>query len=167
MHPRKTQTALERRYSYYIGHTNYSSLHIRQCYILCSNYFSIAMAGPHVWSKYAPVADGKRQSPIDITNEDCAFDESLQQRPLEYKYDANKATSLVNTGCSAQVKYVSDGSSKYKRDVIVLATCICNIYNNDVSGNWLCNLCGLRTPRILWSFNFVTFSKLNSPCSDG
>ena len=70
------------------------------------------MLGPHVWSKYAPIANGQRQSPINFTNDDSVYDERLRKRPLQYKYDAEKATRLVNTGSSAQVQYLSEGSSE-------------------------------------------------------
>ena len=70
------------------------------------------LAGPHVWQKYAPIANGQRQSPINIEPAKCVFDSNLRANPLTYKYDPNKATSLVNTGMSAQIKYDSEGSSK-------------------------------------------------------
>ena len=62
--------------------------------------------------KYAPIANGQRQSPINIEPAKCVFDSNLRANPLTYKYDPNKATSLVNTGMSAQIKYDSEGSSK-------------------------------------------------------
>jgi len=67
--------------------------------------------GPDTWSKVAPAANGKRQSPIDIITASAKYDETLAAKPFKVSYDASKAQKLLNNGHSAQVTFDSEGSS--------------------------------------------------------
>ena len=76
------------------------------------------IAGPDKWGNYVSIAtEGKRQSPIDIEPKNSKFDPKLLEPALKYSYTPNKATVLLNTGLSAQVKYDSEGSSKFIRSI--------------------------------------------------
>ncbi|KPP57749.1 carbonic anhydrase-like [Scleropages formosus] len=65
--------------------------------------------GPDTWSAQFPVADGPRQSPIDIVTADAHYDENLQ--PLEVKYDPGSSSGIVNNGHSVQVDFADDTDS--------------------------------------------------------
>lgn len=67
--------------------------------------------GPNTWSRVAPAALGKRQSPIDIIPANANYDETLAARPFKVVYDASKAGKLINNGRSAQATFDSEGSS--------------------------------------------------------
>lgn len=75
------------------------------------------MTGPDKWGKDFPIADGPRQSPINIVPMEAQFDPSL--KPLKLKYDQSNAKGILNNGHSFQVDFVddTDSSSKtHKRD---------------------------------------------------
>lgn len=57
--------------------------------------------GPSTWVNGFPIADGPRQSPIDIA--EASFDGALQ--PLTLKYDPNNSIDILNNGHSFQVTY--------------------------------------------------------------
>ena len=70
------------------------------------------VSGPATWSGIAPAAVGARQSPIDIVPSEAEYDEALASTPLQYRYDASQAHTLINTGQQAQLLYHGEGSSK-------------------------------------------------------
>ena len=57
------------------------------------------------------IADGNRQSPIDIVSSQAAFDENLTSTPLKMTYSEEKELAITNTGhsVSAKIKEVSGG----------------------------------------------------------
>ncbi|XP_075903834.1 carbonic anhydrase 1-like [Nelusetta ayraudi] len=57
--------------------------------------------GPSTWVSGYPIADGPRQSPIDIA--EASFDGALQ--PLTLKYDPSNSREILNNGHSFQVTY--------------------------------------------------------------
>ncbi|KAK7945313.1 hypothetical protein WMY93_001041 [Mugilogobius chulae] len=65
--------------------------------------------GPDTWSEEYPVADGPRQSPINIIPKEATFDPSL--KPLKLTYDPSDAKSILNNGHSFQVDFVDDTDS--------------------------------------------------------
>ncbi|NP_001072448.1 carbonic anhydrase 13 [Xenopus tropicalis] len=52
--------------------------------------------GPEVWHDLFPLANGDRQSPINIITRDAIYDPSLQ--PLQVNYDHDSAKVVINTG---------------------------------------------------------------------
>lgn len=53
--------------------------------------------GPATWAKAFPIANGKKQSPIDITPGTVTFDAKLAGGPLVVNYKAEKLQAK-NTG---------------------------------------------------------------------
>uniref|UniRef100_A0A8C8DS55 Alpha-carbonic anhydrase domain-containing protein n=1 Tax=Oryzias sinensis TaxID=183150 RepID=A0A8C8DS55_9TELE len=69
--------------------------------------------GPDKWGKNFPIADGVRQSPIDIVTAAASYDGGL--KPLCLKYDPSTCLEILNNGHSIQVTFIddSDKSSQY------------------------------------------------------
>ncbi|KAG9332976.1 hypothetical protein JZ751_013964 [Albula glossodonta] len=65
--------------------------------------------GPDKWVEGFPIADGPRQSPIDIVPGQAEFDSSLQA--LSLKYDAATSKSIINNGHTFQVDFGDDSDS--------------------------------------------------------
>lgn len=65
--------------------------------------------GPDTWVEGYPVANGARQSPINIVPKDAAYDSSLKQ--LKLQYDPSDAKGILNNGHSFQVDFVDDTDS--------------------------------------------------------
>lgn len=61
------------------------------------------LAGPAHWKEVFPVANGDRQSPIDIKTEETKYDPSL--RPLNPNYDPASAKIILNNGHSTSVEF--------------------------------------------------------------
>lgn len=61
------------------------------------------VAGPAHWKEVFPVANGDRQSPIDIKTEETKYDPSL--RPLNPSYDPASAKIILNNGHSTSVEF--------------------------------------------------------------
>ncbi|XP_006020660.1 carbonic anhydrase 2 isoform X1 [Alligator sinensis] len=59
--------------------------------------------GPAHWCKEFPVANGERQSPIDINTRSAKYDPSL--KPLSISYDPSTTRSIVNNGHSFNVEF--------------------------------------------------------------
>lgn len=66
--------------------------------------------GPDKWNKSFPIADGNRQSPIDIPTSQAGYDENLKSTPLKMTYNEEKELAIINTGhsVSAKIKEVSE-----------------------------------------------------------
>ncbi|XP_067146351.1 uncharacterized protein [Apteryx mantelli] len=58
---------------------------------------------PAHWKEVFPVANGDRQSPIDIKTEETKYDPSL--RPLNPNYDPASAKIILNNGHSTSVEF--------------------------------------------------------------
>ncbi|KAJ8401500.1 hypothetical protein AAFF_G00384190 [Aldrovandia affinis] len=65
--------------------------------------------GPDHWFKNFPIADGPRQSPIDIVPAQAKYDAAL--KPLNLKYDPRTSNGILNNGHSFQVDFVDDNDS--------------------------------------------------------
>ncbi|XP_069381262.1 carbonic anhydrase [Paralichthys olivaceus] len=65
-----------------------------------------ATNGPDKWGKDFPVANGPRQSPINIVSGEARYDSSL--KPLRLKYDPLNTNGILNNGHSFQVDFVDD-----------------------------------------------------------
>ncbi|XP_046884106.1 carbonic anhydrase [Hypomesus transpacificus] len=65
--------------------------------------------GPGTWAEGFPVANGPRQSPINIIPTQAQFDPSL--KPLKLKYDPSNSKGILNNGHSFQVDFVDDGDT--------------------------------------------------------
>ncbi|KAJ3594941.1 hypothetical protein NHX12_004246 [Muraenolepis orangiensis] len=65
--------------------------------------------GPETWRKEFSIADGPRQSPINIEPGEAQYDASL--RPLKLKYDPSNSIDILNNGHTFQVNYVDDGNT--------------------------------------------------------
>ncbi|KAG9356132.1 hypothetical protein JZ751_000976 [Albula glossodonta] len=62
--------------------------------------------GPDKWVQNFPIADGPRQSPIDIVPGQARYDAGL--KPLTLKYDPGTSNGILNNGHSFQVDFVDD-----------------------------------------------------------
>ncbi|KAL1006949.1 hypothetical protein UPYG_G00079540 [Umbra pygmaea] len=62
--------------------------------------------GPDKWCAGFPIANGLRQSPIDIIPGEAVFDAAL--KPLNLKYDPATSIDILNNGHSLQVTYTDD-----------------------------------------------------------
>lgn len=84
-------------------------------------------AGPDTWGEDFPIANGPRQSPINIVPKDAKYDSTL--KPLKIKYDPSNAKGILNNGHSFQVDYVddSDSSSKHSSWMYLISTFTCFI----------------------------------------
>ncbi|XP_037672064.1 carbonic anhydrase 7 isoform X2 [Choloepus didactylus] len=58
---------------------------------------------PSQWHKLYPIAQGNRQSPINIVSSQAVYSPSLQ--PLELSYEACTSLSIANNGHSVQVDF--------------------------------------------------------------
>lgn len=65
--------------------------------------------GPEKWADNFPIANGPRQSPIDILPGAAAYDAGL--KPLKLKYDPSTCQEILNNGHSFQVTFVDDTDS--------------------------------------------------------
>ncbi|XP_029686272.1 carbonic anhydrase [Takifugu rubripes] len=65
--------------------------------------------GPDKWAKDFPIADGSRQSPINIVPMEAQYDPSL--KPLKLNYNQSNAKGILNNGHSFQVDFVDDADS--------------------------------------------------------
>ncbi|XP_060949739.1 carbonic anhydrase 1-like [Limanda limanda] len=70
--------------------------------------------GPDKWADNFPVANGQRQSPIDILPGEATFDGEL--KPLSLKYDPSNCQEILNNGHSFQVTFVDDTDSSTLKD---------------------------------------------------
>ncbi|XP_033934236.1 carbonic anhydrase-like isoform X1 [Pseudochaenichthys georgianus] len=67
------------------------------------------VTGPEKWGKDFPVANGQRQSPINIVPKEAQYDSTLKS--LKLKYDPSNTKSILNNGHSFQVDYEDDANS--------------------------------------------------------
>ncbi|KAM8967429.1 carbonic anhydrase 13-like isoform 1-T1 [Pelodytes ibericus] len=65
--------------------------------------------GPERWHELFPLANGGRQSPINIITSDAKYDPSLQR--LHVNYDAFSAKVIINSGHTFTVEF-DDGEEK-------------------------------------------------------
>ncbi|KAM8881501.1 carbonic anhydrase 1-like [Synchiropus picturatus] len=70
--------------------------------------------GPDKWADNFPVANGPRQSPIDIVPGEATYDAEL--KPLTIKYDPSNTLDILNNGHSFQVTFVDDADSSTLTD---------------------------------------------------
>uniref|UniRef100_A0A3Q3W2L9 Carbonic anhydrase n=1 Tax=Mola mola TaxID=94237 RepID=A0A3Q3W2L9_MOLML len=70
--------------------------------------------GPDKWATEFPVADGERQSPVDIVPGEATYDESL--KALNLQYDPSNSIDILNSGHSFQVTFVDDSDSSTLKD---------------------------------------------------
>ncbi|XP_073749036.1 carbonic anhydrase 1 isoform X3 [Callorhinus ursinus] len=59
--------------------------------------------GPEQWGKLYPIANGNKQSPIDIKTSETKHDSSL--KPINVSYDPATAKEIINVGHSFHVNY--------------------------------------------------------------
>lgn len=85
----------------------------------------LCVAGPAHWKEVFPVANGDRQSPIDIKTEETKYDPSL--RPLNPNYDPASAKIILNNGHSTSVEF-DDTVNKSG-----LFFCCCTVSSSTVS----------------------------------
>ncbi|XP_049895524.1 carbonic anhydrase 1-like [Epinephelus moara] len=70
--------------------------------------------GPDKWCDNFPIANGPRQSPIDIVPGAASYDAGL--KPLKLKYDPSTCLDILNNGHSFQVSFVDDTDSSTLTD---------------------------------------------------
>lgn len=75
----------------------------------CLTFVSPSIAGPEKWCENFPIANGPRQSPIDIQPSGASHDESL--KPLKLQYDPSTSLDILNNGHSFQVTFADDDDS--------------------------------------------------------
>ncbi|XP_037550004.1 carbonic anhydrase 1 [Nematolebias whitei] len=68
-----------------------------------------ACNGPDQWVQQFPVANGHRQSPIDIVPSEASFDPKL--KALSLQYDPKTSLDILNNGHSFQVTFADDTNS--------------------------------------------------------
>lgn len=59
--------------------------------------------GPANWGKQFPIANGRRQSPIDIAPDNAVFDQKLANIPLVISYKPEAKAEVCNTGKSLKI----------------------------------------------------------------
>nr|QGA42399.1 carbonic anhydrase [Eptatretus stoutii] len=59
--------------------------------------------GPYTWVSHFPIAQGSRQSPVDLRSSDTRFDAKLQ--PLNYHYMPTSSRILNNNGFSFKLSF--------------------------------------------------------------
>ncbi|KAM9440177.1 carbonic anhydrase [Clarias gariepinus] len=62
--------------------------------------------GPAKWVEHFPIADGPRQSPINIVPGQVQFDQTL--KPLKFQYHASTSKDILNNGHSFQVTFLDE-----------------------------------------------------------
>ncbi|XP_061549705.1 carbonic anhydrase isoform X2 [Phycodurus eques] len=65
--------------------------------------------GPDKWEEDFPIANGPRQSPIDIVPKEARFSPAL--KPLRLQYEPSDSLNILNNGHSFQVDYLDDVDS--------------------------------------------------------
>uniref|UniRef100_A0A8C5NG07 Carbonic anhydrase n=1 Tax=Gouania willdenowi TaxID=441366 RepID=A0A8C5NG07_GOUWI len=70
--------------------------------------------GPDRWADNFPIANGPRQSPIDIVPGQASYDAGL--KPLNLQYDPSTCLEILNNGHSFQVTFIDDTDSSTLRD---------------------------------------------------
>uniref|UniRef100_A0A668AQ08 carbonic anhydrase n=1 Tax=Myripristis murdjan TaxID=586833 RepID=A0A668AQ08_9TELE len=65
--------------------------------------------GPEKWAEGFPIANGPRQSPINIVPAEAQYDSSL--KALKLKYDPSNSQGILNNGHSFQVDFVDDADT--------------------------------------------------------
>uniref|UniRef100_A0A3B4AK60 carbonic anhydrase n=1 Tax=Periophthalmus magnuspinnatus TaxID=409849 RepID=A0A3B4AK60_9GOBI len=70
--------------------------------------------GPDKWADNFPIANGPRQSPIDIVPGQASYDPGL--KPLNINYDPSTCMDILNNGHSFQVTFTDDTDSSTLRD---------------------------------------------------
>lgn len=74
-----------------------------------------ALVGPEQWGKLYPIANGNKQSPIDIKTSETKHDTSL--KPISISYDPATAKEIINVGHSFHVNYEdNDNRSGERKD---------------------------------------------------
>ncbi|XP_029004026.1 carbonic anhydrase 1-like [Betta splendens] len=73
-----------------------------------------ATNGPSKWGASFPIANGDRQSPIDIVPGNASHDPGL--KPLKLKYDPSTCLEILNNGHSFQVTFADDTDSSTLTD---------------------------------------------------
>lgn len=68
-----------------------------------------SVTGPDKWAEKFSIADGPRQSPIDICPGAAQYEPELL--PLTVKYDPGTSSSIINSGHSIQVDFADDTDS--------------------------------------------------------
>lgn len=76
------------------------------------NVSVIPSIGPDKWGEEFPVANGPRQSPINIVPKEAQYSSAL--KALKLKYDPSNSNGILNNGHSFQVDYVDDDDSSSK-----------------------------------------------------
>ena len=62
-----------------------------------------SLSGPEHWYKDFPIANGERQSPVDIDTKTAQYDSALQ--PLSVCYDQATSKKILNNGHSFNVEF--------------------------------------------------------------
>lgn len=75
-------------------------------YLFLATSLCSFIKGPEKWEEDFPIANGPRQSPIDIVPNQAQHDPSLKL--LKLKYDPATAKGILNNGHSFQVDFDDD-----------------------------------------------------------
>lgn len=70
--------------------------------------------GPAKWAENFPIANGRRQSPINIVPSAASYDKGL--KPLKLQYDPKTCLEILNNGHSFQVTFIDDNDSSSESD---------------------------------------------------
>lgn len=100
------------------SHTDQQLQQKESCKHACNDRFkythvlNTVFLGPEKWAENFPLANGPRQSPINIVPKETQYDPSL--KALKLKYDPSNAKGILNNGHSFQVDFVDDTDSSSK-----------------------------------------------------
>lgn len=71
--------------------------------------------GPEHWSKLYPIANGNKQSPVDIKTSEVKHDTSL--KPFSVSYNPASAKEIINVGHSFHVSFEDNSQSGELEDL--------------------------------------------------
>lgn len=74
------------------------------CLLLSGCFFKHCFLGPSAWLKDYPIAEGNRQSPIDIVPAEAVFDARLS--PISLSYNNCTSVTISNNGHSVVVEFI-------------------------------------------------------------
>jgi carbonic anhydrase len=78
--------------------------------LLIANFYPRTFVGPQKWHEKFPLAQGNRQSPVNITTTSCQQSANLEKNPLRWTYVPENVKCLINPGYCWRVDVNGKGS---------------------------------------------------------
>lgn len=76
--------------------------------------------GPSLWYESYPIAQGSRQSPIDIISTQAIYDPSL--KPLNISYESDSSLGISNNGHSVMVDFKDVDDKTGEQSLLIFKT---------------------------------------------